>query len=242
VYSAWLTETHPNIGAMTRASIIEVKGQWDDSGHALQSFGFSHDKVSTNALAKTPLDGTDVLIVDCAGDVPPPGLEAINKFVKNGGWLITTDWALDACLARAIPGYVEWNNAYSSSEIIDARINANAPADLLKNTVPKAYWKLDKLCQIVRIIKTKEVEVIAYSNRLRREDPNGVGILACTFSYGKGRVLHLVGHFDHNTDRAFNNALPDPAPGIGISLRQAIVANFIAGALEAHPRPVPEKK
>jgi hypothetical protein len=227
---------------MTKDSVIEVKGQWDDSGHALQSFGISHNKISTNGLAKAPLDGTDVLIVDCAGEVPPAGLEAVNKFVKNGGWLLTTDWALDGCLARAIPGYVEWNNAYSSSEIIDARINPNAPADLLRNTVPKAYWKLDKQCQIVKILKPEEVEVIAFSNRLRREDPNGMGVLALTFKFGKGRVLHLVGHFDHNTDRAFNNALPDPAPAIGISLRQAIAANFIAASLEAHPRPAPVKK
>jgi hypothetical protein len=157
--------------------------------------------------------------------------------------LITTDWALDNCLARSIPGFVSWNGGYSSSEIIDARLNPNASPELTQNTFNKAvYWKLDDKCQTVKVIKPKEVEVIAYSNRLAREDPDGHGILAFTFKYGEGRVLHLVGHFDHNTNLTFNNSLPDPSPRIGISLRQAIAANFIAASLEAHPRPAADKK
>ncbi len=41
----------------------------------------------------------------------------------------------------------------------------------------------------------------------------------------------MVGYFDYNSGRAFANLLPDPAPKIGISLRQAIAINFIAEAL-----------
>jgi len=66
---------------------------------------------------------------------------------------------------------------------------------------------------------------------LSRDDPDRRGILAVTFTFGRGHVLHLVGHFDNNATLAFGNMLPDPAPEIGISLRQALAANFLVAGL-----------
>ncbi len=260
LFSGWLSETHPDLKPMTKDSVIEIKGQWDDSGHALHNFGFNFNKINPNAISKVSLANTNVLIVDCAGEIPTSGLEVIRNFVANGGYLITTDWSLDNCLARAIPGFVEWNSANSVSELVDAAINKNAGesgnADLLLNVVPRAYWKLDNKCQMVKIRRPDAVTVLVRSKRLAYQDPNrtfalndrgntalvdNIGILALTFKYEKGRVLHLVGHFDNNTDLAFNNSLPDPAPRIGISLRQAIAANFIAAALKANPHPIASK-
>ncbi|CAN5174696.1 hypothetical protein BH10CYA1_BH10CYA1_39270 [soil metagenome] len=255
LYSGWLSETHPDLTPMTKDSVIEVKGQWDDSGHALHNFGFNFSKIAPNALSKVSLANTDVMIVDCAGEIPQASLNIIRDFVANGGYLITTDWSLDNCLAKAIPGFVDWNSANSVSELVDAATNNNPGAsdnaDLLLNVVPRAFWKLDNKCQMVRVVRPNDVTVLVRSKRLEYQDPNrafalspkggirieNTGILACTFRYEKGRVLHLVGHFDNNTDLAFNNSLPDPAPRIGISLRQAIAANFIAAALKARPHP-----
>ncbi|HEY9676831.1 MAG TPA: hypothetical protein V6C76_02430 [Drouetiella sp.] len=256
MYSGWLSQTHPDLTTMAKDSVIEVKGQWDDAGHALHNFGFNFTRIAPSALAKTPLTNTNVMIVDCAGEIPSASLEVIRNFVANGGYLITTDWSLDNCLARAIPGFVSWNSANSISECVDAAINRSVTAsddsDLLLNTVSRAYWKLDDKCQMVKINRPDAVTVLVHSKRLAYQDPNRtfaltgregftpntIGILACTFRYEKGRVLHLVGHFDNNTDLAFKNSLPDPAPRIGISLRQAIAANFIAAGLAANPHPL----
>jgi len=71
---------------------------------------------------------------------------------------------------------------------------------------------------------------LARSRQLMRQDPSQKGILALAFSFGKGKVLHLVGHFDNNSKSAFTNMLQDPSPNIVISLRQAIATNFIASA------------
>jgi len=58
-----------------------------------------------------------------------------------------------------------------------------------------------------------------------------MGALAVNFTFGRGQVLHLVGHFDNNAGFAFTNTLPQPATGIGISLRQALATNFLVDAL-----------
>ncbi|HEY9714930.1 MAG TPA: hypothetical protein V6C72_15790, partial [Chroococcales cyanobacterium] len=233
VFRGWLTRNYADLNTAAKGQIIEVKGQWDDSGHILHSFGLLADKVNPNKVAQMSLDGVAVLVVDCAGEIPNQGLPAIEAFVRKGGYLLTTDWALDGCLARAIPGYVDWNGGYSRAELVDATVVSPNP-DLVRGAVPRAYWKLDSKCQTVKVNRPQSVEVLVTSQTLAREDPNGLGALAVTFKHGRGRVLHLVGHFDTNSSGAFTNALPDPAPGIGISLRQALAANFIMCALQAH--------
>jgi hypothetical protein len=232
VFRSWLTNTHPDLGDIPKNAVVEVKGQWDDSGHVMHNFGITFTRVAPGHLAEANLADTSMLVVDCAGNVPPAGLAAIKNFVHEGGFLLTTDWALDGCLTRAIPGYISWNGGYSSSTLVDATV-VDADPDLLAGAVGRAFWKLDPKCQTVHV-QRRDVEVLVRSHQLLREDPDQQGILAVTFNYGKGKVLHLVGHFDNNSDRAFNNALPDPAPGIGISLRQAIAANFAALAIKSH--------
>jgi hypothetical protein len=230
VFQGWLQQNYPQLGVHTKNEVVSIKGQWDDSSHALHNFGVLANKISPSKLAPEALGGTKILVVDCAGELSEAQLQTVRLFVLHGGYLLTTDWALDGCLTRAIPGFVRWNGGYSPKEMVDAHVVA-PEMDLARGTPPHAYWDLEMKCQTVHIIDGQHVTVLARSRLLLRDDPDQQGILAVTFPYGKGRVLHLVGHFDSNTDRAFNNMLPDPAPGIGISLRQAIAANFVAQAL-----------
>lgn len=238
VFKAWLEKTHPEINSilknLSKGAVVEVQGRWDNSGHVLSSFGIPHVRVSTSRLTKSDLSQTKILVVDCAGELDEPAAERVRKFVHDGGYLLTTDWALDGCLHKAIPNFVEWNGGYTDST--QARIvDAFAPDpnhSLLAGAVSHAHWKLDKKSQTMLVRNADEVEVLARVGRHHQLD-SGALALAATFRYGKGRALHLVGHFDNNSDRAFNNLLPDPAPGIGISLRQAIAGNFVAEALGA---------
>ncbi len=233
-FKGWLETNHPELKGnleAQREQIIEVKGKWDDSGHILRTFGLGCTKVAPEQLCKYDLSKSKILIVDCAGNVPMDGLEAIRNFVHDGGYLLTTDWALEGCLQRAIPGFIEWNGDNTSdTRVVVAYMQSNDEL-LTKGTVSRAYWKLDRKSQLMRVIKTDKVDILAASVQLRTDDTQGLGYLAATFKYGRGRVLHMVGHFDYNSGRAFANLLPDPAPKIGISLRQAIAANFIAEAL-----------
>ena len=232
-YKSWLSATHPGVlESLDRESIIEVKGKWDDSGHVLRSFGIPHKRVSARELGDTNLDKVYVVVVNCAGDLPAEAILSLRRYVGMGGYLLTTDWALDGVLKKTFPGYVTWNGGYTSSGVVDAVVVDPDPR-LFKNIPPTAFWKLDKKSQLVRVNRPKLVRVLARSRLLSRTDPSQFGILAFTLDFREGRVLHLVGHFDNNSDRAFNNALPDPAPGIDISMRQALAANFIVEAINS---------
>lgn len=234
VFRSWLEKTHPELSAqltkLGKEAVMEVRGKWDDAGHALRSFGIPYTRIGTDRITGASLKNSRILVVNCAGDVPSQSLSAIERFVYNGGYLLTTDWALDGCLQRAIPDYVEWNGGFTSARVVDATVVDPDP-QLFAGAVRHAYWKLDKKSQTLRVRHADRVRVLVRSQQLRQEDASDAGILAVTFNHGRGKVLHLVGHFDNNADRAFNNALSDPAPKIGISLRQALAANFLAEAL-----------
>jgi hypothetical protein len=232
LFKNWLDKSHPGQSArFTKTTIVELKGKWDDCGHVIRSFGLPFTKITANNLATTDLSATRILVVNCGCILNESALKKLQEFVDGGGYLLSTDWALDSCLQKAFPGYVEWNSGYTSNGVVDAVV-VDRDAILLAGVPRVAHWQLEDKSQIVRVIRGKAVQVLARSRMLMHEDQDQLGILALTFPYGNGRILHLVGHFDNNANLSFNTALPDPAPLIGIGLRQAIAANFIMAALE----------
>lgn len=241
-FKNWLEQYHAGIAAaFSKTTIIEVKGQWDDAGHIMRSYGLPFTRITSNKLKDTDLAQTRILVVNCGANLDAGAVQRVRDFVSGGGYLLTTDWALDSCLEKAFPGYVEWNSDYTESSIVDAVVVDEDPV-LLVGVPRVAYWKLENRSQTVKVLRGREVQVLARSRDLMQRECSNLGILALTFPYGAGRVLHLVGHFDNNADRAFNNALPDPAPIIGIGLRQAIAGNFLVAALsgDAKVPPAPE--
>jgi hypothetical protein len=231
-FQAWLDQTHPGLrGKTSRDEIVEVKGQWDDAAHTLHTFGMPCTKVSVNKLGSMNLDKAKIVVVNCAGEVTNDAIISLRRFVEMGGYLLTTDWALTGVIQRAFPGYVEWNGGSTEDRLVDAVAVDPEDGELFAGTPRSAFWKLVKKSQMVKISRWGSVRVLARSRLLMREDPSEHGILAFLLEHGRGQVLHLVGHFDNNADLAFNTALPDPAPGMDLSFRQALAANFIARAL-----------
>lgn len=232
IFRAWLSKAHPTLaGAVSEASeIVEVGGQWDNAAKTLTKLGLPFVHIKARDIDEARLAHAKVLVINCAGELKREKLQLVRDFVSRGGYLLTTDWALDNMLVQTFPGYLQWNKGVNHKDIYDADYILPDPV-LANNTVSHAFWKLDDASHLVKVLKPEAVKVLVTSGRLAGEDPDHAGILACLFPFGRGYVLHMVGHFDNNAKIAVGNFLPDPAPGIGISLRQAIAANFVAAGL-----------
>lgn len=244
VFRAWLAKAHPELltsglttGVGELSPVVEVAGQWDKADKTLTKLEIPYRHVKSRDLSSELLSTCKVLIINCAGDLKRDKLQTIRDFVSQGGYLLTTDWALDRMLVQTFPGYVSWNKGINSKDIYDADYLAPDPV-LANSTVRSAFWKLDQASHMVRILKPGVVRVLVGSRQLAAEDPDHTGALAVIFPFGKGYVLHMVGHFDNNARIAVGNFLPDSATDIGISLRQALAANFVAAALKGE-RPEP---
>ncbi len=235
VFRGFLEQAHPefdlNGPANNSDSILVIRGQWDDSTKPLHSFGLKFDSIKPKDLPEHSLTKYKVVIVDCAGEMPKEVIKKITDFVGYGGYLLSTDWSLQNTLELAFPGFLQWNRDNCDGQITDAFI-LDTDSPLLSG--------LNGLSQCVRILNPARVHMIARSSRLSLQDPQlGVlpdpllaGGLALEFNFGRGKVLHLVGHFDNCSTSFRVQNLPDPAPGAGISLRQVIAANFIIEALK----------
>ncbi len=248
-FRGWLEKTHPQYlsasAQFSNDAVVEVKGQWDDSSKTLRSLGIRHQVIKAKQLRDIPLNGTYVLVINCAGTVPKESLQAIRNFVIQGGYLLSTDWSLDNMLAKAFPGYVVWNGGKTPGTVVDATVLDHDPILLAGTNLQRSTWKLDKESQMVRVLKPNLVRVLAVSQRLSPIDPNNninlegttpqTGVLAVEFAFGRGRILHLVGHFDNNSPSFRQNLIPDPTPE-GISLRQIIATNFVIAGLMSHKK------
>ena len=239
VFRAWLAKAHPQFltgGVSESSPVVEVAGQWDKADKTLAKLEIPYRHIKAREISSELLGSCKVLIINCAGDLKRDKLQSIRDFVSQGGYLLTTDWALDHMLTQTFPGYVSWNKGINSKDIYDAEYLAPDPI-LANNTVSSAFWKLDQASHTVRILKPGSVKVLVASRQLASEDPDHAGALALIFPFGRGYVLHMVGHFDNNAKIAIGNFLPDPVPSLGISLRQAIATNFIVAGLEGKRRP-----
>lgn len=233
-FRGWLEKAHPqfalNASQNAPDSVVCIKGQWDDSSKTLDKFQIPHVKISGGKLAAYPLFNTKVVIVDCAGDLPAAARQKLRDFVSRGGYLLSTDWALDRFTSKTFDNYIVWNNGQNRRDIVDATAVDTDPV-VFNHAVSNAYWKLDQDSHLIHINNRERVRVLAKSSQLITDDPDRAGILAVLFPFGRGYVMHMTGHFDNNSKLAIGHFLPDPAPVIKISLRQAIAANFVVAGL-----------
>ena len=242
VFRGWLEQAHPQFALRTSTlqphQVLEVKGVYDNSGKTLNSLGIPFQKVRGADLATMPLNETKVIVVDCPGRVPRQSFQQVRDWVAAGGFLLSTDWSSDNLIETCFPGYIKWDRHSNDQAVYDAEI-VNPDPSLYTRTVTNASWKMDIDSHMIATLRP-DVRVLARSKQLQAEDPAGAGVLAVIFPFGRGYVLHLVGHFDNNTMMPFRHMLADPAPQIGISLRQAIAANFVVAGLQG--RKIPIKK
>lgn len=232
-FRSWLEQAHPKFAlsssALSPEAVLEVKGMYDNSSKTMRSLGIPFSEIRGSDLDQVALDSVRVMVINCPGRIPREYYQRVRDFVSRGGYLLTTDWSSDNIIQGAFPGYIQWDDHKNDQSIYDAQIVHPDPS-LFARTVTNASWKMDIDSHMIRTLR-KDVRVLAKSAQLAAEDPSGQGVLAVVFPFGHGYVLHMVGHFDNNTILAFRNMLADPAPVIGISLRQAIAANFVVAGL-----------
>lgn len=252
VFKAFVEQNYPGflLSAENNVdSILLIHGQWDDSNKPLHSLGLKYKAIKTKEMNEFPFDKAKMLIIDCAGEIPRSSFQKVRDFVMKGGYLLTTDWGLQNVLEQCFPGYVQWNRDNTEGVITDAFIVDPDPVLLHGLSGRMFTWKLDRLSQCVRILRPDKVRLIARSAHLSRQDPQlrvlpdpmQAGALAFEFPFGRGKVLHLVGHFDNCSNSFKPQMLPDPTPGGGISLRQVLATNFIIEALSKKSENSPQE-
>ncbi len=138
----WLKTIHPEFALRAQKSvlqILEVKGGADTIAPLLSQMSVLFKQINVDELLDCLSAKTKVLAIDCCGmpdksdhlvvinntsqsnnnikPIPQEDWPAIRQWIKNGGYLLATDWTLDNFLSHAFPGYLSYQGNNDSAGI-----------------------------------------------------------------------------------------------------------------------------
>lgn len=170
-----------------KGRLLGVKGSMDYIQEVVP-----HCYASEKALVSAdgpvpPLGEYTAVLVGCPGDLNSKWRSALKTFVANGGFLITTDWAL-ALLHDIFPGYISYGGTASGDKSIKFCDLGHPFLEGIKGK-GLGVWHVETASHTVMVDAPKAVKVLLSAKDL---DPDPVMV---TFPYEKGTVVHFISHF-----------------------------------------------
>lgn len=104
------------------SDIICVKGTFDHIHLVLEAIGKPFLHVEPHTLLSMDLTPDQTVYVNCPKKFPKEAALRLREFVKDGGQLITTDWALRNVLEVAFPGTVRFSGHKTGDEVVAVEI------------------------------------------------------------------------------------------------------------------------
>jgi len=204
--------------------ILCVDGDFDHIHHPLEALNIPHARISSGRLLGPALEEmkhVKAVLINCARRFPMEQALRAAEFVKQGGLLVTTDWALENVIQVAFPGTLSWNNRKTGNEFVEVQpYDYKTPAAMMLHNVALATgeplrWWLEASSYPMEFPTEKlgqGIEILLYSNDLKERYGNGT--VMARFSWGKGSVIHMISHafLQQNQGQV---ALPGQGAGAG---------------------------
>lgn len=177
--------------------IIVVSGTYDHIHLVLEAVKMPFKSVSRSQVAGLELRPDQTVYVNCPNSFPVEGAKRLEKFVSEGGQLITTDWALLYVLEAAFPKTVAYNGNATGDDVVSVEI-VDKDDDVLKGFLDqkadaKPQWWLECSSYPIKILDKKRVKVLVRSDELGKRYKDDSVIIS--FEWGKGIVYHMISHF-----------------------------------------------
>ena len=188
-------EAVKDLESINESDILITEGEYDFIEKVLSNAGTPHTLIQGERLEDASLRPDQVLFVNCPGNFEPRALRKMESFVKEGGFLFTTDWALKNVLEEAFPGYVEQGGRNTADEVVRVEILDNEDPYLNSLIGPDddPQWWLEGSSYPIRVIDRDAVKVLITSKEIERR--YGESPVLITFKYGKGTIYHMISHF-----------------------------------------------
>lgn len=185
----------------TAENVKVVAGDYDKCENVMTALGLQHGALTADEIGKVrPTQDVRAIFYDCTGkSAESKTLENLERWVKDGGFLFTSDWGVDNVIEKGFPGYLKvMRNGTRPVMTPDTVITftvAPGKHTLLAGLPQEAEtsrWWLEDSSILFTVARPDDVEVLAVSSDL--ESRFGSKVVAVTFPYGKGRVVHALGH------------------------------------------------
>ena len=176
------------------AEVIVVRGAYDHVEQVLQAVKVKHVVIPGRLLARVPLMSLQTVMINCPGGLGQKVHANLRRFVKTGGFLVTTDWALSD-LEQILPGYVSRGGRNTANDVVQVEIHQgdNPLLNHVLASQQRPRWWLETGSYPIRVLNRARVEVLISSAEMRKK--YGHAPVAVAFRHDDGRVLHMTSHF-----------------------------------------------
>ncbi len=177
------------------ADIIVVGGSYDHIEQVLDNADTPYTLIRPEMFDRARLRPDQIVFINCPGNLSKKSLRQLEKFVRAGGFLFTTDWALRHVIEHAFPGFIAYNLRSTGDEVVRVEI-LDKEDTILQSILDEQddpQWWLEGSSYPIQILDPERVNVIVQSKELRER--HGEAPVFVTFQYGEGQVYHMISHF-----------------------------------------------
>jgi hypothetical protein len=182
--------------AVAGKDIVVVRGSMDHIEQVLAAAKIRHTVVEPDQVAALDLKAEQIVMVDCPGIMPDAGVRRLERFVRAGGLLYTTDWALLNVIQKAFPGTIRHNGQSTLDEVtpvVIAARNDDLMSQMLLTKDDQPQWWLEGGSYPIQVLDAKRVQVLATSHHMGKK--YGAAPVVVRFKWDDGEVIHVVSHF-----------------------------------------------
>jgi len=162
---------------------------------------------------KHNLTNYDLVIIGCPGsEIPTAAYGKIRDYVVlNGGWILSTDWAIRSIVENVFPGYIRWNEVRTDDVVVPCQIiDPNHPfldglvgelsqskwqKQTVKGTKKDEFrWWLENKSFPIQVLNHQAVRVLIASWEIKNRW--GEAPVLVEFNHGKtgGKIIHMISH------------------------------------------------
>lgn len=134
-----------------------------------------------------------LVFANCSGQPNPALTERIEKHVRAGTWLVSSDWSLRNVVQEAFPNTVQHTGTQTRNEVVAVEPALESYWSEVVVLGADPQWWLETASYPIEILDADRVRVEAASHELLVR--YGAPAVAVRFDWGRGRVFHVISHF-----------------------------------------------
>ena len=179
-----------------KLDVIVLTSRGDHIEQLLDKLGIAYRATRATAVTAAELHPFAVFFSNCTGEVQPPDVERLSWFVRVGGYLFGSCWALHFTVEPVYPGLVR--KLGTKAEVLDyVPAIPCVESPFFDGVFPAFTQPVFVLwgSHLIEVLEPERVEVLI-DGPISSAHWGG-GNLACWFPAGHGVILDSANHFDH---------------------------------------------
>ncbi|MBL8728953.1 MAG: HEAT repeat domain-containing protein [Planctomycetes bacterium] len=176
--------------------VVVFKSRGDHIEQLLERLKIAHRETEAGAVPTCGIHPEAIFVSNCTGEIKGEDLLPLAWFVRTGGSLFGSCWALSETIERIQPGVVQ--KARTSDQVLDdvRALPCRADSPLLTGVFPPAVVPIYHLegAHLIDVLDPERCEVLIDSPDAAERW--GCGNLAAWFFCGHGVLFDSANHFD----------------------------------------------